>query len=77
MKPSEPVCEYEDILEYCGLSAIEKLRSTIAKTEELMTIVDSFEYSSYLKSHLIYVKTELTRQLSLATVRSHVFGGTL
>lgn len=77
MNPSKPVCDYEDILEYCGLSTIEKLRSTIAKTEELIATVDSFEYSSYLKSNLIYVQIELTRQLSLATARSHLFGGTL
>jgi hypothetical protein len=77
MKPSEPVCNYEDILEYCGLNSIDKLRSTIAKTEELIAVVDSFDYSSYLKLHLTNVKIELTRQLSLATVRSHVYGGTL
>jgi hypothetical protein len=53
MNPSNSVCDYEDILEYCGLSTIEKLRSTIAKTEELIATVDSFEYSSYLKSNLM------------------------
>lgn len=54
-----------------------KLRHALTQVNNALDAVTGLDYESYLKQRLIKTKVELTRQLSLATDQSHLYGGTL
>ena len=84
IKKSQNVSEmqaelYDEVVKWYRVDneQVIKLRHAIAQVNNALDAITGLDYEDYLKQRLIETKVELTRQLSLATKQSHLYGGTV
>ena len=84
IKKSQNVSEihtelYNEVLKWYRVDneQVIKLRHAITQVNNALDAVTGLDYEDYLKQRLIETRVELTRQLSLATKQSHLYGGTV
>ena len=84
IKKSQNVSEiqtelYDEVLKWYRVDneQVIKLRHAIAQVNFALDAITGLDYEDYLKQRLIETRVELTRQLSLATKQSHLYGGTV
>ena len=68
---------YNEVLKFYKQDKVANLRHALTQVNNALDAVTGLDYESYLKQRLIETKVELTRQLSLATDQSHLYGGTV
>lgn len=68
---------YNEVLKFYKHDKVSNLRHALTQVNNALDAVTGLDYESYLKQRLIETKVELTRQLSLATGESHLYGGTV